>query len=115
MNNFDKLFSAVEAELKKAEVAYKNAKEASLEIARSAALSPSQAGDRFHSQGTADLTKQRYEAILALKNEIEKKKDGICVEYNGETLFLVDNPVTVSGLKIVSTKSPLGQKILNGK
>lgn len=109
LNSFKK---AVEKELKKAEVNFKQTKKAAQEVAASAAASPSQSGDRFHSQGAADLAKQKYEAVLALKNEIDQKGEKVCVDHGGETLYLVDNPIMISGLKIVSTKSPLSLKLL---
>ena len=106
---------AVDLEYKKAEKIYKDAKDSAQEVAASAALSPSQSGDRFHSQGTADLAKQKLDSISNLVVEIEEKGDRICVEFKGEIIFLVDNPILISGFKVVSSKSPLGQKILNEK
>ena len=109
------LQEAIDAEFQKAEKGYNNAKKSAQEIARSAALSPSQAGDRYHSQGAADLARERYESILDLKNEVEEKGETVCVRYNDQEIFLVDNPVLISGFTIVSTKSPLGIKLLNEK
>lgn len=111
----DSLIVVVDSNFKRAERIYRESKKAAEEIAASASASPSQSGDRFHSQGSADLAKQKYEAVLALKEELKKKGDAICVEYNGETLYLVDNLIMVPGFKLVSTKAPLGQKILNEK
>lgn len=107
----DLLIKAVDKEFKKAERAYKLAKKSAEEIAASATSSMSQAGDRFHSQGTADLAKQRFETISALKKEVESKRDKINVKYQNEDLFLVDNPTLINGFKLVSTKSPLGVKL----
>jgi len=111
----NKFIEAVNIEFKKAEKIYKETKESAEEIAASAAASPSQSGDRYHSQGTADLAKQKYDSILALKKELEVKGERIIIEHQGQTLFLVDNSVIISGFKIASTNSPFGQKILNGK
>jgi len=111
----ERLQEAIDVELAKAEKGYNNAKKSAQEIARSAALSPSQAGDRYHSQGTLDLAKERYEAILALKKEIKDKGETICAKYNDQEIFLVDNPVLIPGFTAVSTKSPLGAKLLNEK
>jgi len=109
------LQKAIDVELRKAEKGYTNSKKSAQEIARSAGLSPSQAGDRYHSQGTLDLARERYEAILALKKEVEDKLETICTQHNDQEIFLVNNPVLISGFTIVSTKSPLGIKILNEK
>jgi len=109
------LIKAINLELKKSEEIYRNTKESAQEIAASAAASPSQAGDRFHSQGTADLARQKYEAIAALKSEIDKKGEKILHKYEDETLFLVDNPVLIPGFKIVSSKSPVGKKLIDEK
>lgn len=112
---FSKFSKALNEELKKADTGYKNAKKSALEIAASAAASPSQAGDRFHSQGAADLAKERYDVILALKNEIELKGENVFKKFEGKEIILVDNPIVLNGFLIVSTKSPLGQRILNEK
>lgn len=109
------LQKAINVELRKAEKGYTNSKKSAQEIARSAGLSPSQAGDRYHSQGTLDLARERYESILTLKKEIEDKGETICTKYDNQEIFLVDNPVLISGFTIVSTKSPLGTKLLNEK
>lgn len=106
------LKTTVNLEFKKAEEAYKHAKKSALEIAASAAASPSQAGDRFHSQGAADLAKERFETFKLLLNEIEEKGEKIYFKYEGKDLFLVENPVLIKGFNLVSVKSPLGSKIL---
>lgn len=109
------LVAALEIEIKKAQRSYQDAKRAAQEIAASASSSPSQSGDRFHSQGSADLASKRFQAILSFKKEFDKKGEAICVKHKGETLFLVDNPIMLAGFKIVSTKSPLGLKLLNDR
>ena len=106
---------SVNNEVKKAEQNYKQAKKSALEIAASASSSPSQSGDRYHSQGTADLAKQRFEEVKKLKDEIKVKGETVIVTYDGEELILVDNPVLLPGFKIVSTKSPLGIKLADIK
>ena len=85
--NLKDLMKKVETELEKAEKNYKNAKRSAQEIAASA-------------------------AVLALKHEVEEKGEQICFEHEGDTVFVVDSPVLIPGFKIVSSKSPLGQKIL---
>jgi hypothetical protein len=106
---------AIDEEYRKAEKIYKEARKSAQEVAAAASASPSQSGDRFHSQGTADLAKLKFDSISRLKVEVGEKGEKICTEYKGETVFLVDNPILISGFKIVSTKSPLGQIILGSK
>lgn len=113
--NFSDFVKAVDLETKKAEENFKKAKKAAEKIAASAAASPSQAGDRFHSQGTADIAKQKYEAVLALKDELKQKGESVCFKYKKENVFVVDNPILISGFKIISSRSPLGKKILGQK
>jgi len=112
---FQNLLQKIDIELKKAEEGYKNAKKSALEIAKSASLSPSQAGDRFHSQCSADLAKERYDAVLAFKNEVEQKGESIFINFEGKDIVLVDNPIIIPGFTIASTKSPLGQKLIDMK
>lgn len=112
MDKFSKLTKAVESELEKAKKYYELAKDSAQEIAKTALTSHSQAGNRFHSQGTADLAKQKYETVLSLKKEIETKGEKVVFEYDDETIYIVDNPIMISGFKIVSSKSPFGERIL---
>lgn len=115
LNDFSKLIESVDQEVKKADKNYVKAKESAEEIAASAAASPSQAGDRYHSQGTADIAKQKLNNILSLEKELEEKKEKVCFEHQGEIVYVVDNPVLITGFKIISSNSPLGKKILKSK
>lgn len=110
-SNLKKLLKAVEIELNKTEKNYHHTRNSAREIAASASASPSQSGDRYHSQATADLAKQRYEEAQKLMDEIKVKGEEIVINHNGEEVYLVDNPILVSGFKIVSTRSPLGQTL----
>lgn len=114
-SKFLDLVAAIDIELKRAEKVYKDVRKTAQEVAASAALSPSQSGDRYHSQGAADMARQKYTEVLALKKEIELKKDDICFTLNGEQVFLVDNPIFIKDFKLISTKSPIGQSLLHGK
>lgn len=118
------LLNIVNSEFEKAKKNYELIKKAAQEINASASASPSQSGDRFHAQGAADLAKQKLEAITNLKNEIELAVDEntpdvvtppCFVNFGGEEIYLVDNVVTIGGLKFVSSKSPLGQNLLGKK
>ena len=112
---FKKLLILVEKKVKKAERGFNNAKKSAQEIAASAALSPSQSGDMYHSQGAVDTAKRKLDSIMLLKKELEEKGEDVCFDYEDEEVFVVDNPVLISGISLVSTKSPLGKKILKTK
>ena len=108
----DELLVVVEKEIVMAEKNYRQAKNSAWEVAASAALSPSQAGDRFHSQSAADLAKQRLDSLKKLEAEV---KSGFVryVKKEGEELFVVKNVAHVSGVKLVSAESPIGKGLLN--
>lgn len=105
------LLSLVKKELKKAEKNYLQAKTSASEVAASAAHSPSQSGDRYHSQGAADIAGLRVEAIRKLKKEIETGNAHF-IEKDGRALFLVRNITLIPGAKLVSVDSPVGKKLL---
>lgn len=113
----------VETEYKEAKRNYETSLKAAQEVAASAALSPSQSGDRFHSQSASDLAKQIFENVADLKYEVGKSLDEdtnfikppCFVSLGGDKFYLVDYPVLISGYKIVSSKSPLGQELLGKK
>lgn len=118
------LLNSINVEYKKAEKIYKDAKNSAQEIAASASASPSQSGDRFHAQGTADLAKQKFEFISLFKKEIEESLDldipdkvaAPCyIKLKSSEIYLVNNPVLISGLKIVSSDAPLGSSLLGEK
>lgn len=116
------LLDLIKIEFKKAEKRRDNATDSALEIARSAALSPSQAGDRFHSQGAADLAKEMFETVLNLKNEIELNVNQEIPEFvsvpcyiklEGLEVYLVNNPILLRGINLISKESPLGSELIN--
>src|SRR3990172_3423574 len=113
----EKLLQAIDVEYKRAEKIYKDAKKSAQEVAASAQHSPSQSGDRYHSQGSADLAKQKFDFISSFRTEIKEAVDleipdkisvPCYLKLGEDELYLVSNPVLISGLKIVSSKSPLG-------
>jgi hypothetical protein len=114
---------AVNVEFLMAKKNYDHTKKSAQEVSASAAASPSQSGDMFHSQGAADLAKQALENVISLKNEIETNLDsGISVvkspcfiNFGGIPVYLVSYPVLISGFKMVSSKSPLGISLLGKK
>lgn len=118
------LLDSVVVEFEKAEKRKNNAIGSALEIAKSAALSPSQAGDRFHSQGAADLAKEMYETVENLRNEIEIGVNQEIPEFTsvpsyikleGLEVYLVNNPILLKGFNLISKESPLGSGLESKK
>jgi len=115
--------AAINVVYNSAEENYNHTKKSALEVSASAAASPSQSGDMFHSQGAADLAKQIFENVGNLKNEIETNLDvevlsvkpPCFINFGGLQIYLVNYPVLISGYKIVSSKSPLGDNLLGKK
>ncbi len=106
-----KFLVIVKKELNKAEKNHLQAQKSASEVAASAAHSPSQSGDRFHSQSTADLAQDRVESLKKLKEEIESETP-ILVEKDGETFFIVRNVTFIPGVKLISTNSTVGKDLL---
>ncbi len=114
------LFERVDGEIKKAENFAQKTKEASIEVAKAASLSPSQSGDRVHSENQAKITQEAFAKLKHLHDEIKEslnkpvpeKVEPVCF-VNGEFYF-VTTPIYLQGIKLISVNSPLGQK-LSGK
>lgn len=107
----DELLSVVKKEIKKAERNYLQAKKSASEVAASAALSPSQAGDRYHSQGTAELAKQRLESLKKLEAEV-KSGSVRYVQKGNQEFFLVKNVALIPKFKLVSVDSLVGKELV---
>lgn len=88
----------------------------------------SAAGDAEHARNTANLSIQKYESIKKLARELESAValnapscvQSVCfvkIEMLGDIkeFYLVDNPVFISGLNIISPISPIGKALLNKK
>jgi hypothetical protein len=116
------LLRIVDLELQKAQKYYDATKESAHEIAKTALTSHSQAGDRFHSQGAMEISKERLNGILKLKEELERIKDRIELEFtevpcyiktDKTDFYLVKNAILITGVKLVSLQSELGKEIIN--
>lgn len=115
------LSERLKKEIKKAGSFAEKAKESAMEIARAAALSPSQSGDRVHSENQAKITAEAFIKLKHLHDEIDKslnksvpeKIEPVCF-VNGEFYF-VTTPIYLPGIKLVSVESPLGRKLLGKK
>lgn len=124
-----KLAQRLDREIKKAENFAKKTKEAAVEIAREAALSPSHSGDRTHSEGQAVITAESLEKLVNLKNEVEtclnssiseivEPNSFVSVQYDGgakDEFYLVNTPTLLIGFRLVSASSSLGQAISGKK
>lgn len=125
-NKLKNLLKIINVSIEKAERFAHESKKAANEIARAAAASPSQSGDREHARGQAIIYEQNLTKLNLLKQEIEvalnkevpTKVEVPCfieVEFDDgatESLFLVDNPVNVKGEKLISNLSPLGKSLV---
>ena len=116
------LLRIVDLELQKAQKYYDVTKESAHEIAKTALTSHSQAGDRFHSQGAMEISKERLNGILKLKEELERIKDRkelyftevpCYIKTDKTDFYLVKNAILITGVKLVSLQSELGKEIIN--
>jgi hypothetical protein len=95
-------------------------------IAKVAANSPSQSGDRFHSRAQAEITAGSVSNLKYLSEELEKACEKeipetikpVCIATITSTassgdFVLVNNPVYLrSSLKLISPHSPLGKALI---
>lgn len=98
------------------------------EIARSSYNSPSQSGDRFHSQSQAEIAKESFSNLESFYKRLVKSAESaipqavepisyVEVEYEGGELrsfYFVDRTPNLPGFNFVSSESSLG-KLLFGK
>lgn len=121
------LSESIERELKKVEAFAKETRNSANEISKTAAGSHSAAGDRFHSEAQARIASENLDNIRKLKSELDvalamkapSSIESACfikliVDGIEQELFYVENPVFISGYKLVSSHSPLG-KAIKGK
>lgn len=124
----EELLALLEGEVAKAKKAAENTRKSADEIAKSAAHSPSQSGDRTHSQGQADITEAYFKRIIAFEKRIKialaetpntiqtpcfvgvKFTDG-----KESSFYLVEDPIVISGITLVSAVSPLGSALIGKK
>jgi transcription elongation GreA/GreB family factor len=124
--NFSNL---IKKESKKSYKRRLEARKSANEIAKVAAYSPSQSGDRTHAENQAAIYEENYKRLKSLVTFLEKKvKESVpekvkigCVvsvvykDGTEEEIYLVNNPLTLPGFKVVSDKSLLGSALLDGK
>jgi hypothetical protein len=122
------LLDAVNTELSKAEIHYKESKTASEKMSETARASWSSAGDREYAMGQEEVTKLKLTMLENLSNELTRavgkavpeKVVAPCfvkVHIGGEDIefYLVKNIAVVERFKIVSVNSPVGGKIVSKK
>ena len=94
----------------------------SVKAAKTILTSHSQAGNRFHSQGAMEISKERLNGILKLKEELERIKDRkelyftevpCYIKTDKTEFYLVKNAILITGVKLVSLQSELGKEIIN--
>ncbi|OGM14889.1 hypothetical protein A3A76_02055 [Candidatus Woesebacteria bacterium RIFCSPLOWO2_01_FULL_39_23] len=125
-NKLNELLNKVEREVEEIKVRTEKVVGAANEIARSSYNSPSQSGDRYHSQSQADLAKsslinmQDFQQMLkqSLERDLPESIAPICyvelIFNDGETssFFYVEESPSVISFKFVSSSSPLGLAII---
>jgi len=93
------------------------------------ASSYSAAGDAEHSRNTANLSMQKYQSIKKLSEELGEtvQKDTpqsvetpcyILIKIGGDPekeVYLVENPVFMSGFNLISPVSPIGKALVGAK
>lgn len=123
------LLNAVSKEVEKAQEFAQKTKDSADEIAKTSATSWSAAGDREHSRGQAIITEENLKRLSSIKDEVKQAVDiaqpesvtPICfveIQYNDmrkDSFYLVNMPMRVSGMKLVSASSPLGLVLLGKK
>ena len=125
----NKLYILLKEEAAKAQKAANEARAAANEIAKSSYNSPSQSGDRFHSQGQADIAIEMAArlsgALKRVGEELTRKAPEeitpICfvnLEYDDGTkdgLYYLEEPLSIAGNKFVSSNSPFGVALAGKK
>jgi hypothetical protein len=121
------LLEVLVIEIQKAQKRADETKKAANEIARSAAASPSQSGDREHSAGQALITKEVLLRLQEAKDDIEKNINlpadtatppcFVKIELQGveKEFYFVNHPLHVAGFSFVSKDSELGKTLSDKK
>ena len=94
------------------------------EVSKSALTSWSAAGERDYAEGQAKINQDYHSKVLKLIEEVKeahtKDKEkvsspGFVLVQTGDTaseFFVVDEPINLDGMKLVSKDSPLGNSVL---
>jgi hypothetical protein len=120
------LFEEVKKVEKSSSVAANKSYRAANEVSGGLISSYSAAGDAEHSRNSANLSIQKAETIKKLKEELERSLNSespenvkpvcfISLKFEGgnqKDLYLVENPVFITGFNLISASSPLGESLL---
>lgn len=123
----ERLYMELKRELKVSEKRALESKRNAEEIAKAAANSPSQSGDRTHAEGQAAIYLESYERLRKVLGEVEKALKlpipervlppcfvEIEIEGKKREFYILSEPIGVGKLPVLSMNSPLG-KALKGK
>lgn len=116
------LYLLLKEEVARAQKVADEVRNAANEIARSSYNSLSQSGDRFHSQGQADIAMERVKRLTSVLEKVEKESKNkapesitpVCfvnLEYKDgakDGFYFVDEPLSLADYKFVSVNSPFG-------
>lgn len=118
------LFVVVEKQVEISKAASSESRKSANELSAGLVASYSLAGDVEHSKNSANLSQQKYEAIKRLFEELKEcvytERPNVIqipcyikISMSGVTkdLYLVNNPVFVSGYNLISSDSPIGKAV----
>lgn len=122
------LEEVIRKEIKNAQRIAEGNKRSAIESAKTAAVSWSAAGDRWHAAGQAQITKERLFRLEKLYLELKGSTNQslpeqvsvpsyIKVNFGGEVkeLYLVENPTLLGQYQLISRDSPIGSLLLGKK
>lgn len=127
-NKLSELFGAVEKQVKISKTASSESRKSANELSAGLVASYSLAGDVEHSKNSANLSQQKYEAVQKLFEELKESMYSECpnmvqvpcyikISISGaeKELYLVNNPVFLSGCSLISSDSPIGKAVMGLK
>lgn len=122
------LVEVIRKEKKNAQRITEGTKQSAIEAAKTAQVSYSAAGDRYHAAGSAYIAEERSKRLENLYLELKQFVDQsskeeisvssyIKVNFGGEIkeLYLVKNPTFLDQYQLISKSSPIGSLLLGKK
>lgn len=123
-----RLMKVVLKEKKKAKKIFDKTRNSAIEIAKTAQVSYSAAGDRYHAAGSAYITEERLTRLKNLCLELKQFTDQspkkeisvpsyVKVNFDGEIreLYLVENPTLLGQHQLISKGSFIGSLLFGKK
>lgn len=127
-NKLKDLLDLVEKQLEISKNASSESRKSANEISAGLTASYSLAGDVEHSKNSANLSQQKYEATKNLFEELQESASSstpntvevpcyVRISMSGidKELYLVKNPVFLSGYNLISSDSPIGGALIGAK